>query len=107
MWPDEPNDNAPDQPAERRMRPALMTTSEVAELFRRTDRTIRNWVRAGLLTPVRAGRAVFFREADVLGLLGLDGPRGDDADVADGSGSAVTSAGKRSHGKASRKQFPW
>lgn len=93
MSPDEPNDHAPDQPAERRLRPALMTTSEVAELFRRTDRTIRNWVRAGLLAPVRVGRAVFFREADVLGLLGLDGPRGDDADVAaDGAGRAVSSA---------------
>ncbi|MBS5905387.1 MAG: helix-turn-helix domain-containing protein [Acetobacteraceae bacterium] len=50
---------------------SLMTAREVATLFRRTDRTIRNWVARGLLKPVRVGRAVYFRRSDVEKILGL------------------------------------
>lgn len=47
----------------------LMTTREVAQLLRRTERTIRNWVRKGRLKPVRLGRAVYFRRVDIERLL--------------------------------------
>jgi excisionase family DNA binding protein len=49
----------------------LMTTREVAALFRRTDRTIRSWVARGLLEPVRIGRTVYFRRSDIEKILGL------------------------------------
>ena len=54
--------------------PRLLTVREVCEIFRRTDRTIRRWVQDGRLTPVRIGRSVFFREGEVLSLLGLGDP---------------------------------
>jgi excisionase family DNA binding protein len=47
----------------------LMTTREVAEVFRRSERTIRDWVRKGWLKPVRVGRSVYFRRADIERLL--------------------------------------
>jgi excisionase family DNA binding protein len=47
-----------------------MTTREVAALFARSPRTIRNWVRAGHLHPVRIGGAVFFRPEEVEALAG-------------------------------------
>lgn len=43
----------------------LMTTHDVCAVFGRTSRTIRNWVRAGHLRPVRVGRAVFLRREEV------------------------------------------
>lgn len=43
----------------------LMSTSEVADLFGKTERTIRNWVKEGFLTPIRIGRAVYFDRAAV------------------------------------------
>lgn len=46
--------------------PALLTTREVAAYRRVTPRTIRNWERAGLLTPIRFGRTVRFRREDVI-----------------------------------------
>jgi excisionase family DNA binding protein len=46
-----------------------MTTREVAEVFRRSERTIRDWVRKGWLKPVRVGRSVYFRGADIERLL--------------------------------------
>jgi excisionase family DNA binding protein len=74
--------------------PRLLSVREVAEIFRRSTRTIRIWVRAGHLKPVRMGRSVFFREADVFALLGLNGPDGSAADVAAGGpGNAANSAG--------------
>lgn len=45
--------------------PTLLTTAQVAARFGRCPRTIRNWVRAGHLRPVRIGGAVFFREDDI------------------------------------------
>jgi excisionase family DNA binding protein len=38
----------------------LFSTKEVARTFSRSERTIRNWVRQGLIRPLRVGRAVFF-----------------------------------------------
>lgn len=52
----------------------LMTTQEVATYFRCTTRTIRNWVRAGLLHPTRIQRTLFFRRTDVE-LLAADDAR--------------------------------
>jgi hypothetical protein len=52
--------------------PTLMTTAEVAMLFRRTDRSIRNWVAAGLLSPRRVGRSVFFVRGEIEAFLGAD-----------------------------------
>ena len=49
--------------------PALMSARQVAQIFGRSERTLRNWVRAGHRRPVRVGRAVFFREADIVALL--------------------------------------
>jgi excisionase family DNA binding protein len=48
---------------------ALLSIREVAAIFRRTDRTIRNYVRSGHLHPLRIGRSVFFRRIDVEELL--------------------------------------
>jgi excisionase family DNA binding protein len=46
--------------------PRLMTTAEAAEFVRRSERTVRDWVRRGLLKRRRVGRGVYFLEADVL-----------------------------------------
>lgn len=43
----------------------LMTSAQVATLFHVTDRTVRNWVRAGILAPVRIGGRVYFHRADI------------------------------------------
>lgn len=45
--------------------PVLYTVQEVAGMFRRTDRTIRNWMRAGLIRPTRLGRSVFFAGSEI------------------------------------------
>lgn len=50
--------------------PKLLTAAEVAAVFRRSERALRDWVRRGYLVPVRVGRAVFFREEEVRDLLG-------------------------------------
>ncbi|WP_338929180.1 helix-turn-helix domain-containing protein (plasmid) [Roseomonas mucosa] len=50
--------------------PKLLTAAEVAAVFRRSERALRDWVRRGHLVPVRIGRAVFFREEEVRALLG-------------------------------------
>ena len=62
---------APASPAvsERRPLPELLSTAQVARIFGRSERTIRNWIRAGHLRPVRVGRAVFFRADDIHALL--------------------------------------
>ena len=57
--------------------PELLSTREVAAIFRRTDRTIRSWVMAGHLHPLRIGRSVFFKRRDVEALLGIK-PSSDD-----------------------------
>jgi excisionase family DNA binding protein len=46
--------------------PALLTTKEVAAYRRVTPRTVRNWEKAGLLTPIRFGRTVRFRREDIV-----------------------------------------
>ncbi len=49
--------------------PVLLSAAQVARIFGRSERTIRNWIRAGHLHPVRIGRAVFFRADDIHALL--------------------------------------
>lgn len=49
--------------------PALLTPAQVAALFHRTERTVRNWVARGLLRPVHVGRSIFFRAQDVQALV--------------------------------------
>jgi excisionase family DNA binding protein len=57
-----PDDNTPSLPA-------LLSARQVAAIFDRSERTVRNWIRAGHLRPVRVGRSVFFRADDVAALL--------------------------------------
>jgi len=45
--------------------PELMTQRQVAEMFQRDPRTIRNWDRRGWLTPIHIGRSAFYRRSDV------------------------------------------
>ena len=47
----------------------MLSTAEVAEMFGRSPRTIRNWVARGLLQPVRVGRSVFIPRSQVDALL--------------------------------------
>ncbi len=47
----------------------LLTTAEVAAIFRRTDRTIRRWAAMGRLLPVRIGGSVYFRAEDINALI--------------------------------------
>ncbi len=49
--------------------PVLLSATQATRIFGRSQRTIRNWVRAGHLRPVRVGRSVFFREDDIHALL--------------------------------------
>jgi hypothetical protein len=49
----------------------LMTTAEVAALVRRTPRTIRNWIRDGVLTPTGLPGPRLFRRVDVERAIGL------------------------------------
>ena len=51
--------------------PELITTAEVATLIRRTPRTVRNWVQAGLLTPASLPGPRLFRRLDVMHVLGV------------------------------------
>jgi hypothetical protein len=53
--------------------PQLLTQQEVAVLFRRTPRALRNWEKTERLVPVRVGRSVFYRVSDIHQLLGLSG----------------------------------
>ena len=50
----------------------LLTTSEVAELLRRTPRTIRNWVKGGRLRPVDLPGPLLFRRQALELLFGHD-----------------------------------
>lgn len=43
----------------------LLSSSDIQALFHRSDRTVRRWVERGLLMPVRMGRSLFFRRADI------------------------------------------
>ena len=61
-----PDEDAPASP----LRPKLLTAAEVAAIFRRSERALRDWVRRGHLVPVRVGRSLYFREEEVRALLG-------------------------------------
>ncbi|ATR19507.1 hypothetical protein CTJ15_03840 (plasmid) [Roseomonas sp. FDAARGOS_362] len=50
--------------------PKLLTAAEVAAVFRRSERALRDWVRRGYLAPLRVGRALYFHEEEVRALLG-------------------------------------
>jgi len=45
-----------------------LSLAEVAGIFGRTPRSIRNWVSAGLLTPLALPRGPYFARADILAL---------------------------------------
>ncbi|WP_145145253.1 helix-turn-helix domain-containing protein, partial [Roseomonas gilardii] len=60
-----PDEDAPASP----LRPKLLTAAEVAAVFRRSERALRDWVRRGYLVPVRVGRSLYFREEEVRALL--------------------------------------
>jgi excisionase family DNA binding protein len=47
----------------------VLSTADVAEVFGRSPRTIRDWVARGLLQPVRVGRSVFIPKVQVDALL--------------------------------------
>ena len=49
--------------------PQLLTIRDVCAQFGRSDRCIRRWVKAGELTPVRIGGAVYFLAEDIRGLI--------------------------------------
>ena len=50
--------------------PKLLTAAEVAAVFRRSERALRDWVRRGYLAPLRVGRSLYFHEGEVRALLG-------------------------------------
>jgi excisionase family DNA binding protein len=49
--------------------PRMLSTAQVAEIFGRTDRTIRDWIARGLLKPIKVGNSVFIPWAQVDALL--------------------------------------
>ncbi len=57
-----PPDDSPDNPADL---PQFYRPKDLAEAFGCTGRTLRNWRRAGLLTPFYVGRSVYYTEDDV------------------------------------------
>lgn len=46
-------------------RTRLYTAREAAHVFRRTTRTLRTWVKRGILRPTIVNRSVYFTEAEV------------------------------------------
>lgn len=42
-----------------------LTKREIAKRLRKTDRTVDNWMRAGILPYLKLGRSVVFRWSDV------------------------------------------
>ena len=49
--------------------PRLLSSADVGELFNRSVRTLRRWIRAGHLVPVRVGGALFFDPDDIRRLI--------------------------------------
>jgi Helix-turn-helix domain len=49
--------------------PRLLSIGDVAALFNRSARTLRRWIRAGHLVPVRVGGALFFDPGDIRRLI--------------------------------------
>jgi excisionase family DNA binding protein len=52
--------------------PALLSLGQVAEYFGCCTRTVRRWIAAGRLHPVRIGRAMFVRADEVARLVHVD-----------------------------------
>lgn len=46
----------------------LLSTEDVCALFRRSERSIRRWVKQGRLPAIRVGGAMFFDPADIRAL---------------------------------------
>jgi hypothetical protein len=55
--------------ARRSELPELMSTNDVAEMFGRHERSIRRWVRKGVLHPVRVSGSVFFPADEIRNLV--------------------------------------
>ena len=51
--------------------PAYLRQHEVAELFGRDKKVIQRHAKRGTLTPIKDGRAVYFRREEVVGLFEL------------------------------------
>jgi predicted DNA-binding transcriptional regulator AlpA len=49
----------------------LLSTRNLMAIFGRSDRTIRNWVAAGHLHPIKVGRSVFFGKHEIDALVGV------------------------------------
>lgn len=47
----------------------LYTAAQAAAVFQRTTRTLRNWVRSGLLQPIRVGHSLYFSEIELLRVI--------------------------------------
>lgn len=47
----------------------LLETVDLQAIFPRSDRTLRRWIAAGHLKPIRIGGAVFYHPADVRALI--------------------------------------
>ena len=80
----------------------LLSSGEVGDLFNRSERTLRRWVRLGHLVPVRIGGALFFDPHAIRRLiagrlceaiLAARGGRGEP--VADGAGNPRKMSPKR------------
>lgn len=56
-----------DSPPDQRAR--LLSVKETAEYFRVSSRTINNWCRHKLLSPISIGRRKYFKEKEVLDLV--------------------------------------
>jgi excisionase family DNA binding protein len=75
--------------------PALLTTSEVAELLRVSPRTVDRWAIEGRLPRVQIARAVRYRADDIAALIDPTtngapaGNRGSEKDLADVTGPAL------------------
>jgi hypothetical protein len=63
----EPHDDAP---SDELGLPPLLTLAEVARLFRRSARTLRDWTKAQEIKVAKIGRAKFVKREEVLRLLG-------------------------------------
>ena len=61
--------------------PPLLNTKDLSRLFGVRPRTILAWCARGKLKPVRIGRQLLFREADIASLLGEETSARDDDQV--------------------------
>ena len=51
----------------------LLTSQEVADIFRVSTMTVTRWAKAGTIAQVRIGGTIRFRRTDVEALLASDG----------------------------------